>query len=56
MERAIKEILKNVEDESDLTPYFPKPGYKAVEISNKNFHEIKEVESNKKIAFIDGFE
>lgn len=56
-----KEIIQNIITalNNSLTEkgeyaQFNDPSYKPIKISKDNFHEIKDTESNKKIAFIDG--
>lgn len=60
-DEIIKKILeytdKYTDKKSMLTEVYPKfsgNGYKACKIDIKNFHQIKRLASNKKIAFIDG--
>lgn len=58
MEKAIIEniinSLNNSLTEKGEYVQFNDPSYEPVKINKENFHEIKNIESNKKIAFIDG--
>jgi len=56
-DEVIKKILEYIDENSLLTEMYPKfsgEGYRAYKIDVKNFHEIKKLNSGKKIAFIDG--
>src|SRR3989338_10737338 len=55
------EIIKHIADSldkfalgKDEHSHFPDKSYNTIRIDKKNFHDIKEVSSKKKIAFIDG--
>lgn len=58
MEKAIIEniinSLNNSLKEKGEYVQFNDPSYKPIKISKDNFHEIKDIKENKKIAFIDG--
>jgi len=59
MEKVIEQIIKkidektNIDDEDDY-PRFEDSSYKAFKIEKRNFHKIENINSKKKIAFIDG--
>ena len=56
-DEVIKKILESIDEKSLLTEVYPKfsgEGYRAYKIDVKNFHEIKKLNSGKKIAFVDG--
>ncbi len=55
-DEVIKKILETV-DGNFLSANYPKfsgEGYRAYKIDSKNFHEIKNIDSNQKIVFVDG--
>lgn len=54
MEDAIKELLNDIEINSEEIPYFGKKGYKPFVISKDNFSNIQNIKSDKKICFVDG--
>lgn len=56
-DEVIKKILELIGENSILQETFPKfsgEGYRAYKIDAKNFHEIRQPDKNKRIAFIDG--
>ena len=57
MDEIIRHITKSLEKfglcEGECV-HFPDKNYKAANIDKKNFHDIKDADSKKKIAFIDG--
>jgi hypothetical protein len=54
IEKINQSLNPNITDIENDKPYFSDKRYKAHKIEKTNFHEIKETETNKKIAFIDG--
>lgn len=54
MEKAIKELLGNIEIEDSFIPHFQKKGYTPIKLSKNNFVNIEKVKSEKSICFIDG--
>ena len=57
LDEAVKKILESIDESSVLTETYPKfsgEGYRAHRIDIKNFHEIKKINSGKRIAFVDG--
>jgi len=53
IEGIINSIGKSEFDSEDM-PYFSDKRYKSFRIDKKNFHQIKEINSGRKVAFIDG--
>lgn len=54
---VIEKILESIDENLVLTETYPKfsgEGYKAYKIDAKNFHEIYKLNTNEKIAFVDG--
>lgn len=54
MEKAINDLLESLSFKDGEVPHFPKEGYASISLSKDNFHEITNIKSSKKIAFIDG--
>ena len=57
MDEIINKIKKSLDSNIDIEndkPYFSDKRYKPFTIEKRNFHEIKKINSNKKIVFIDG--
>lgn len=52
--KVIDSLKINNSKQDDLMPYFSDKRYKPCMLDKKNFHEIKDTEINKKIAFVDG--
>ena len=56
-DEVIKKILESIDGISAITSTYPKfsgEGYRAHRIDARNFHEINDTNSGKKIAFVDG--
>ena len=56
-DEVINKILESIDESSLLKEAYPKfsgEGYRAHKIDIKNFHEIKKLNSSRKIAFVDG--
>ena len=52
--KIIDSLNVNKDKQDDLMPYFPDKRYKPHKLDKKNFRGIKDTETNKKIAFVDG--
>jgi len=53
IQNIITSLNKSLEEKGEYAQ-FNDPSYKPIKITKENFHEIKETEETKKIAFIDG--
>ena len=56
-DEVINKIIESIDEKTILTEAYPKfsgEGYRAHKINSRNFHEINKLNSNKKIAFVDG--
>jgi hypothetical protein len=54
MQDIIDKIIEKIKDDKIDFPEFLNSSYKAFQISNENFHEIKKIKPTKKIIFLDG--
>ena len=54
MQKIIDKIIEKITDDKDDFPEFLNSGYRAIQISRENFHEIKKTSSGKRLVFIDG--
>lgn len=52
--KIIENLDRNIEEHDLGSPFFSEPRYKTFPLSKENFKPIKEVETDRKIAFVDG--